>query len=73
MIQSVIFPLQQFLDRSFCSLVEADDWPQTAAYGTAATQAAAEKPLHVDGQVLLQASVHSADAGFELLWGDLSR
>lgn len=49
------------------SLVEADNGPQTAAHRTATTQAAAEKPLHVHWQVLLQAGVHSADAGFEFL------
>lgn len=49
------------------SLVEADNGPQTAAYCAAATQAAAEKPLYIHWQVLLQAGVHPADAGFEFL------
>lgn len=49
-------------------LVEADNGPQTAPDCAAAAQAATEKPLHIDGQVLLQASVHPADAGFEFFW-----
>lgn len=49
-------------------LIEADDGPQTASDCTAAAQAAAKKPLNIDGQVLPQASVHPADAGFEFLW-----
>lgn len=55
------------------SLVETDNRPQTAAYCTATTQTAAEEPLHIDWQVLLQASVDSADAGFKLLWRYLKK
>ena len=55
------------------SLVEAYNWPQTEAHRTATAQAAAKKPLHIDRQVLLQASVHSADTGFKLLWSHLEK
>lgn len=73
MVKPVIFPLQQLMNGASRPLVEADNGPQTAPDCTAAAQAAAKKPLHIDGQVLLQASVHPADAGFEFLWRYLSR
>lgn len=55
------------------SLVEAYNGPQTEAHRTATAQAAAKKPLPIDRQRLLQASVHSADAGFKLLWSHLEK
>lgn len=54
-------------------LVKADDGPQAAAYCTAAAQAAAEKPLHIHRQVLLQAGVHPPDARLELLRRNLKQ